>query len=148
MDLNAIDWQALYLSGRGRIGRAEFWLGAAGLIGVGLVASLIPVAGALASLALIYPWACLMAKRLHDFGRSGLLVLVAAVPAAIAGALGLFTALAARSLGTLSMALAGAGLSLAVSTVALLISLGFLLWVGLKPGDVTANSYGARMQRA
>ena len=44
------------------------------------------------------------------------------------------------------MALAGASLSLAVSTVALLVSLGFVLWVGLTPGHDAANSYGARMQ--
>ncbi|MBP6876451.1 MAG: DUF805 domain-containing protein [Phenylobacterium sp.] len=145
MDLKEIDWQTLYLSGRGRIGRAQFWIGAAGLICVGVVAGLIPVVGALASLALIYPWACLAAKRLHDFGRSGLLVLVAAVPAVVAGAFSLFTALAASNLGTIGMALAGASLSLAVSTMALLVWLGFVLWVGLEPGQEAANSYGARV---
>ncbi|MCX7588990.1 DUF805 domain-containing protein [Phenylobacterium sp. 58.2.17] len=146
MDLKEIDWQTLYLSGRGRIGRAEFWIGAAGLICIGLVAGLIPVVGVLASLALIYPWACLTAKRLHDFGRSGLLVLVAAVPAVVAGVFSLVTALAASNISTIGMALAGASLSLAVSTVALLVSLGFVLWVGLTPGHDAANSYGARMQ--
>ena len=110
MDLKEIDWQTLYLSGQGRIGRAQFWIGAAGLICVGLVAGLIPVVGVLASLALIYPWACLTAKRLHDFGRSGLLVLVAAVPAVVAGVFSLVTALAASNLSTLGMALAGIGL--------------------------------------
>ena len=63
MDLKEIDWQTLYLSGRGRIGRAEFWIGAAGLICVGLVAGLIPVVGVLASLALIYPWASSLDTR-------------------------------------------------------------------------------------
>lgn len=145
MDLKEIDWQTLYLSGRGRIGRVEFWIGAAGLICVGVVAGLIPVVGALVSLALIYPWACLTAKRLHDFGRSGLLALVAVVPAVVAGAFSLVTALAASNLSTIGIALAGASLSLAVSTVALLVSLGFLLWVGLKPGHEAANSYGARV---
>ena len=48
MDLKEIDWQTLYLSGQGRIGRAQFWIGAAGLICVGLVAGLIPVVGVLA----------------------------------------------------------------------------------------------------
>ena len=145
MDLEEIDWRTLYLSGDGRIGRTEFWIGAAGLICVGLVAGLVPVVGVLASLALIYPWACLTAKRLHDFGRSGPLVLVAAVPAVVAGVFSLVTALAASNLGTLGMALAGASLSLAVSTVALLVSLGFVLWVGLKPGHEAPNSYGARV---
>ena len=145
MDLKEIDWRTLYLSGDGRIGRTEFWIGAAGLICVGVVAGLVPVVGVLASLALIYPWACLTSKRLHDFGRSGLLVLVAAVPAVVAGVFSLVTALAASNLSTIGMALAGASLSLAVSTVALLVSLCFVLWVGLKPGHEAPNSYGARV---
>lgn len=43
---------------------------------------MIPVFGPFAGLALMLPWTCLMAKRLHDFGRSDWLVLVPAVPTA------------------------------------------------------------------
>lgn len=143
MHPQTIDWRTLYLSAQGRIGRRDFWIGAAGLIVVGLVAGLIPVAGALASLALIFPWTCLMAKRLHDLGHSAWLALIAAVPAAISGALGLFTALAASNIATLGVAMASAGLALTVSTLALLVSLGFLLWVGLKPGEASPNACGA-----
>lgn len=143
MNLESLDLQSLYLSAQGRIGRREFWIGAAGLIIVSLVAGLIPVVGAVASLVLIYPWVCLTAKRLHDLGRSGWLVLIAAVPAAVSGAFALFTAMAASSLATIGVAMASAGLALTVSTLALLVSLGFLLWVGLKPGEATANAYGA-----
>ncbi len=63
----------------------------------------------------------------------------------VAGVFSLVTALAASNLSTIGMALAGASLSLAVSTVALLVSLGFVLWVGLKPGHEAPNSYGARV---
>jgi uncharacterized membrane protein YhaH (DUF805 family) len=70
-------------------------------------------------------------------------VRVAAAPAAASGGLGLFTALAASNMATLGVAFAGAGLALMVSTVALIISLAFLLWVGLKPGDAAPNAYGS-----
>lgn len=143
MNFETFDWRSLYLSAQGRIGRREFWIGAAGLIAVGLAVGIIPVVGALASLAMLYPWTCLTAKRLHDFGRSGWLVLIAAVPAAVSGALGVFMALAASNLATLGVAMASAGLALTVSTLALLASLAFLLWVGLKPGERSANAYGA-----
>lgn len=137
-----MNWYPLFLSLDGRIGRKDFWIGAAVLIGVGLMAGLMPIIGPLVSLALIAPWTCLMAKRLHDFGRSAWLVLIALIPAAGSAALGLFTALAATNAATMGAAFAGAGLTLAVSFIALIVSLGFLIWVGVKPGDPRPNAYG------
>lgn len=137
-----MNWQNLLLTTSGRIGRRDFWIGAAALIAAGLIFGLIPVVGPFASLGLMLPWTCLTAKRLHDFGRSGWLVLLAVVPAAASGILGVFTTLAAANAATMGAALAGASLTLMVSTVALLASLSFLLWVGLKPGDAAANAYG------
>lgn len=137
-----MNWYPLFLSLDGRIGRKDFWIGAAVLIGVGLLAGLMPIIGPLVSLALIAPWTCLMAKRLHDFGRSAWLVLIALIPAAGSAALGLFTALAATNAATMGAAFAGAGLTLAVSFIALIVSLGFLIWVGVKPGDLQPNAYG------
>lgn len=137
-----MNWFPLFLSLDGRIGRKEFWIGAVVLIGVGLLAGLMPIIGPLVSLALIAPWTCLMAKRLHDFGRSAWLVLIALIPSAGSAALGLFTALAATNAATMGAAFAGAGLTLAVSFIALIVSLGFLIWVGVKPGDARPNAYG------
>lgn len=137
-----MNWFPLFLSLDGRIGRKEFWIGAVALVGVGLLANLMPILGPLVSLALMAPWTCLMAKRLHDFGRSAWLVLIALIPSAGSAALGLFTALAATNAATMGAAFAGAGLTLAASFIALIVSLGFLIWVGVKPGDLQPNAYG------
>lgn len=137
-----LDWQQLFLSFTGRASKRDFWIGFAVLFGAGFVASLLPVIGALASLALIYPWTALMTKRLHDFGKSGWLVLVPAVPAAASGVLGLFAAVAMGNAVTMGAAFATAGLAVMISTIAILIGLGFLLWVGLKDGDRVPNAYG------
>ena len=137
-----MNWFPLFLSLDGRIGRKEFWIGAVVLICIGLLAGLMPIIGPLVSLALIAPWICLMAKRLHDFGRSAWLALIALIPSAGSAALGLFTALAATNAATMGAAFAGAGLTLAVSFIALIVSLGFLIWVGVKPGDLQPNAHG------
>ncbi len=137
-----MNWVPLFLSLDGRIGRKDFCIGAVALIGVGVLANLLPIVGPLVSLVLIVPWTCLLVKRLHDFGRSGWLVLIALVPAAGAAALGRFTALDASNAATMGAAFAGAGLTLVVSSVALIVSLGFLIWVGAKPGDRQPNAYG------
>lgn len=137
-----MNWRHLFLGFSGRTSKRDFWIGFAALFAAGFVASLLPLVGTLASLALIYPWTALMAKRLHDFGRSGWLVLAPAVPAALSGVLALYGALAMSNAATMGAALATAGLALLVSTVAMLIGLGFLLWVGLKAGDAGPNAYG------
>lgn len=137
-----MNWRHLFLTLEGRIDRKDFWIGAAALIGAGLVLSVIPVVGQLASLALIVPWTCLTTKRLHDFGRSGWMALAAVIPSAASAVLGLFTALAASNVATMGAAFASAGLTLMISTAALVISLAFLLWVGLTPSDAASNAYG------
>lgn len=138
-----LDWQHLLLGFSGRTGKREFWVGFAALFGIGIVANLLPVIGTIASVALIYPWTALMAKRLHDFGKSGWLVLIPAVPAAMSGVLALFAALAMGNAATMGAAFATAGFAVLVSTLAVLIGLGFLAWVGTREGDASANAYGA-----
>ena len=136
-----MDWRYLFLSPQGRIGRRDFWLGVGVVIVAGLVLGMIPLLGLLASIALIYPSVCLQAKRLHDFGKSGWLQLVPLGVMGVASIVASVTGGAAALAGG-GAALAGLGLGLAVLSLALLINLGFLLWVGLSRGDVAANSYG------
>jgi uncharacterized membrane protein YhaH (DUF805 family) len=138
-----MNWKELFLVPQGRAGRPAFLIGAAALIVAGMVLNLLPLLGPLAGLALIYPWTCLTVKRLHDFGRSGWLVLIPAIPTAIAGLLGLLTALSTANAATMGAALVGAGAAFTVSAAAMLVSLAFLVWAALKPGDAQANRYGA-----
>lgn len=140
-----LDWQHLFLNFSGRTSKRDFWVGFAVLFGAGLVANLLPVIGAVASVVLLYPWSALMAKRLHDFGKSGWLVLIPAVPAAVSGVLALFAALAMGNTATMGAAFATAGFAVLVSTLAVLVGLGFLVWVGTRKGDAGANAYGAPM---
>ena len=137
-----MNWVPLFLSLDGRIGRKDFCIGAVALIIVGVLSNLLPIVGPIMSLVLIAPWTCLVVKRLHDFGRSAWLALIALIPSAAAAALGLFTALAATNAATMGAAFAGAGLTLVMSPIALVVSLGFLIWVAAKPGDPRPNVYG------
>ena len=147
-----MDWKNLFLNANGRIGQKDFWIGFLILFVVSFVVHFIPVLGQILWLVLIYPTVCLYSKRLHDFGKSGWLVLV---PYAV-----LFLALviAVMFVGTAVLmggasnldtgaAAAGAvgGLMLAglVGLAALLVCLGFLLWVGLSKGDPGPNRYGS-----
>jgi uncharacterized membrane protein YhaH (DUF805 family) len=137
-----MNWHHLFLGFSGRTSKRDFWIGFAALFAAGFAASLVPLVGALASLALLYPWTALVTKRLHDFGRSGWLVLIPTLPAALSGTLAVYGALAMSNAATLGSALAVAGFALLVSTIAMLVGLAFLLWVGLSAGDTGPNAYG------
>ncbi|HZF41967.1 MAG TPA: DUF805 domain-containing protein [Sphingomonadaceae bacterium] len=135
-------WQHLYLDLNGRTSRRDFWIGFAGLVGAGVVANLLPVAGGVVSLALLYPAAALMTKRLHDFGRPGWLVMVPLAPAAPSILMAVFASMTIGNAATMGAGLAVAGFVALLSTLAMLVGLAFLLWVGTRDGDVAANGYG------
>lgn len=137
-----MDWKTILLAHGGRINRKIFWTGVAILVVASLVLGSLPGVGTVLSLALLYPWTCLLIKRLHDFGRSGLLVMVPLLPTAVAALLSVWITFAASFSGSSAGVFAAAGLAATFGLVAMLIALAFLLWVGLKPGDETDNRYG------
>lgn len=143
-----MDWRGLFLTSQGRIGRKDFWIGFLILFVAGLVLGVIPLLGFVISLALIYPNVCIVAKRLHDAGRSGWLAavpygagLLYGVLAGVVGGAALFTAAAGGAM-TDAGALGALGMVGVLGFVLVLFLLGFLLWVGLSKGDPGPNRYG------
>ena len=145
-----LDWQRLFLSADGRIGRQEYWVGFLLILGASVVLKFIPFLGPLLSLALIYPQVCVGSKRLHDMGRSGFLMLipygVVVVGFILAGVFGGMAALSgafSHSGGAAAAAgLAGLGAAVGLIGLACLISLGFIVWVGVTPSQPGENRYG------
>lgn len=132
-----MDLAGLFLRPQGRIGRGRYWLGFAILAGLQAFACIAPHAGWFGFMILTYAWICLYAKRLHDIGRSGwlimcpILVSLLALSAAAAFWLHSFTAkghsppLFWVSIGSL--------------IAACLIDLAFVAWVGLSPSEADEN---------
>ena len=148
-----MDWRTLFLTYEGRIDQKDYWLGALILFVIGLLASALHILAPLIWLALIYPWICVIAKRLHDFGKSGWLILLPIVIACLAltagAVLGVFGAIAAFVTGSgwdhpgaWGVFLGALGAAFSFFLVAGLAKLVFLIWVGLARGDPGPNRYG------
>ena len=103
---------------------------------------------------LIYVWVCVYAKRLHDFGRSAVLILlpfvvifIALTAAVVFGGLSVIGLLITGAMHGIdpsgwAVMFGGLGVMAVCLAIAGLAKVLFLLWVGLTPGDPTANSYG------
>ena len=149
-----MDWQALFLSGEGRIGRRDFWIGALILFVAWAIAPIFHLLAPVIWVLLLYPWVCVIAKRLHDFGRSGLLILIPFAVGAAAVTLGMvFGGLAAMGAiwGMTSGAAEPNGWAVAFGSLGImagflalagLVKIVFVLWVGLSPGDPGENRFG------
>lgn len=148
-----MDWQRLFLSPEGRIGQKDYWIGALILFGIGLVSSALHFLAPLIWLALIFPWICIIAKRLHDAGRSGWMMLIPVAVgclAALAGVVfGVIGAVAAFVTGSgwdhpagWAAFIGSLGAAVAFFVLAGVVKVVFLLWVGLSAGDAGENRYG------
>lgn len=112
---------------RGEISQREYWLGAAVLFVAGIISNMIAFIGAVVALLLLYPWTCLVLKRLRDAGRPE-------TWAALPVLLGLFSQASSLMAGVgLMVSPVLAGLLLSVGGLAALAALGFLIWLGLAP---------------
>ena len=145
-----MDWNRLFLSADGRIGRQTYWIGFLILLGAGVLLSWIPGL----SLLLIYPWVCLFSKRFHDMGKSGWFAALAiALPAALftVAVLSLFgsifgAALASEAMGDDDAAIgpffAGMASFLLFLSLGFLSWLGFSIWAGAALGEPGPNRHG------
>lgn len=134
------DLLPLFASPEGSASRRDFWTGAAVLLVAGIALGLIPAVGTIASLALLYPWTCLSMQRLRDMGRSPRLALIPLGFCSISGLLGVIVLMGASNPATLAATFMLAGVTLLVSSVAMLVALAFLLWLGLSTGSSDAQS--------
>lgn len=125
------DLLPLLVSTDGVASRRDFWIAAAVLLVAGIILGFIPVVGVIASLALLYPWTCLSMQRLRDMGRSPRLALIPVAFCCISGLLGLVTLMGASNPAMLAATVMLAGVTLLVSSIAMLVALAFLLWIGL-----------------
>lgn len=148
-----MDWGKLLFSADGRIGRQSFWIGFLILLGVGVVLGWIPILGAVALIALIYPWICLFSKRFHDMGRSGWLAILPVVIPSVLATIGLVSAIG----GVIGAGVtedadvaanpgfwAAVGAGLIFFALSFIVWLGGTLWAGLTDGDPGPNRYGER----
>lgn len=144
-----MNWQALFLSGQGRIGRRDFWIGFAGVMVASLVLQFIPVIGQLVGLVLLWPQVNINTKRLHDMGKSGWWLLaplgvtiLCAIAAVIFGGAAIFASGGGDG-HRLAGGLTAFGIALVFLGVAGLTGLGFLLWIGVTPGQPLDNRFGS-----
>ena len=139
-----MNWESFYLTcflvgllltPQGRITRAPFWFGILVVIAASVALNLIPgPVGHLVGFVLLWPQVCINVKRLHDMGRTGWLLLI---PAAIT-----LTCLAVGFIMGSGMEAPPPRPAPGPLAIAALVSLGFLLWVGLTPGQSAANRFG------
>ncbi len=144
-----MDIGRLLFSPEGRIGQRDFWIGFLMLFVFGILIHAVLLVGTLMWLLSTYCWVCLFSKRLHDMGQSGFAQLwlylfdVLAVAALIVGGLGsvLASVFSGGHVGWGLLA-GGVGLIVLAGFAWFLVRLGFVLWVGLTPGQAGDNRYG------
>ena len=148
-----MDWNRLFFSADGRIGRQSFWIGFLILLGAGVVLSWIPLIGFVAGLALLYPWTCLYSKRFHDMGHSGWFALLPVAAPAVLFTLALVSGIGGIVTGAMfdkvggedaaaGPVLAGLGTALLFLGLGMLVWIGGALWAGVSLGEAGPNRYG------
>jgi uncharacterized membrane protein YhaH (DUF805 family) len=134
-----------YLNGRSS--RGEYWIGIALLLLVGVGLALANISGA--SAATTFLWIMIWARRLHDIGKSGWVILVpmglmiaVSIAAFALGGDELVNAVRDTQTGSGQISERGAWLFLAFVGVVLLIQGGFTIWLGVKTGEPVSNRFG------
>ncbi len=144
-----MDIGRLLFSPEGRIGQRDFWTGFLLLFVFGILIHAVLLVGTLIWALSTYCWVCLFSKRLHDMGHSGFaqlwiyLVDMLGVIALVIGGLGSVLA-GVFSSGRVGWGLlaGGIGLFMLAALAWFLVRVGFLLWIGLTPGQPGDNRYG------
>jgi uncharacterized membrane protein YhaH (DUF805 family) len=135
-------WRAFFLSGKGRVGRADFWTAWFLLTIASAVFSRLAPAGVLVGLFAGYPQICLLARRLHDRGKSGwwtAAILGVFFAAALASEVARAPEWAQPPSWATDDVQTGAGL---LSILIAIVGIALFLHAGLARGDLGENHYG------
>ena len=149
-----MSWQSVFFSSNGRMGPKDFWIAALILI-VGWFLSLaLHLLAFVAWLVIAYAWICILSKRLHDAGRSGWLILVpvavgcaAVIISMVIGGVAVISAIVTGGSehlapGSWGLLWGSLGLAAVLFSIAGLVKLVFILWVGLSGANAGENRYG------
>lgn len=143
-----IDWVNLFFSFNGRIRRTHYWIGWAIVFVVGFVIGMIPFLGVLGIL-LLWPNLAIGVKRLHDMGKTGWLIAIPYVVQVLTVVYVIATigmAAFADPEGFEDMppeqALALLGPTMGALLIAMVVSIGFWLWMGIAESQRGDNKYG------
>lgn len=143
------DFKSAFFSFKGRLRRQHFWISWAILVGLGIVSNFIPTISFFIGLVLTVGHLAIGFKRFHDMGKPGWLVVIpwvlwyAALGLMVAafGLSVLFDPNAMQSMDP-EVLLATGGASFALMFLAMLVSLGFWLWLGIGDSQKGDNKYG------
>jgi uncharacterized membrane protein YhaH (DUF805 family) len=152
MDFNRL-WQNFmdtiqnhYMDFAGRVGRAQFWYFILVCVGVSLIAAIIDaiigfrILGAIVGLALLLPTAGMAARRVQDTGRSGQIVWIWVIIAAIYWVLALLIALSGP-LGALAFLYFFFTIGWLITLAYLVITI-LIIYFCAQPGQPDSNQYG------
>jgi uncharacterized membrane protein YhaH (DUF805 family) len=129
-----IDFKSLLLEPSGQVGRTQFWVGVGILALASFLVGLLPVVGPWLALALIWPWYCLLGKRLRDMGRSPALAVAAVAPMLVTAVV---SAIVSTTFATPAMTLLLLPIVGLLTTLILLASIAVaavVIWLGVSPG--------------
>ena len=140
------DFNRLYLTTDGRIGRQDFWMGVIGLVVAGIVISVIVSwlfgwmttggqwAIFIVQLAFAYPGYCLMAKRFQDRDKPAMYAAIVVGINIVLSLLSLF--------GLTGDPAAPNALAMVFGLISLAIGIWILVELGILRGTVGSNQYG------
>lgn len=150
----ALNYAALLLSHQGRLRRRLYWRATLVLVAASLAAPIIPRVGlaisGVVSLAAAWCFVCIYIRRLHDIGRSGWWQLVGWIGAAVLAATGVIGVIPAMGRFIESrqqerdavLALGDASGAFGLIVLAMMLMLGFHLWLGVMRGTRGPNRFG------
>lgn len=132
-----MDIGKILFSWNGRSSRKPYWIGIVvveiTLFGLSIMLAFVdPAMTIVGGLITAYPRICVLTKRLHDLGRSGWFQVIPNMATGMLSIGGRY----------LTVTPDGVWVAAALNLIGLIISFGFLIWLGCVKGQDRANDFG------